>query len=379
MLRTFPRRSIVAVAGIALLFLQGAIVRAQAPELSVEPPSTHSASTDPKSTSESLLIFDGEELPESAVDGRSRENPSPRWLDDNYQLAYEGDPWPPGANPLLERAGLPVGWFAGIELTAVKPHLLSQIDSGDSLQPTFPSSIQLPVANIDWSVMPRFQVGYRRENGLGEFSVSYRFVLSSGNGSIANFDAAGAGRLDTNLNVQVLDLDYGFTDYNEELPWWVPFVVTRSLGVRVAGVVSESNAYGQQILSEQAKNTFVGAGPRTRFDMLWPLSAGPVPRPVSFFGGFDLSGVVGPSNQRFYEQSVSGGSLLTATGRTGGNTTGVATLGLQAGLSWVPEWRQNAARFSAGFQWERWWFLGGDNGNVELTLQGPFVRGELRF
>jgi hypothetical protein len=370
---------IVAAVGIALQFLPGRTVRAQTPELSAEQSPAPPAAADPKPTPESLLTFDEEDLWNDAAEGRSRGSPPARWLDKNYQLLYEGDPYLPGANPLLERAGLPVGWFAGVELTAVKPHLLSQINSGNSLQPTFSSSIQLPVANIDWSVMPRFQVGYRRENGLGEFSISYRFVLSSGAGAVANFDAAGAGTLSSSLNVQVLDLDYGFTDYNEELPWWVPFVVTRSLGVRVAGVMSESNVYGQQIHSEQARNTFVGAGPRTRFDMLWPLTSGPAPRPLSFFSGFDLSGVIGPSNQRFYEQSLAGNSLLGATGRTGGNTTGIATLGVQAGLSWVPEWRQNSARFSAGFQWERWWFLGGDNGNVELTLQGPFVRGELRY
>jgi hypothetical protein len=370
---------IVAVVGIVLQFLPGWNVRAHDPDVSPDQSSAPPVPPDPKTASESLLIFDDEENWTGAADGFSRTNPPARWLDQNYQLLDERDPYLPGANPLLERAGLPIGWYAGIELTAVKPHLLSQINSGDSLQPTFAQSIQLPVANIDWSVMPRFQVGYRRENGLGEFSVSYRFVLSSGTGNIANFDTAGAGNLDTRLNVQVLDFDYGFTDYNEELPWWVPFVVTRSLGVRVAGVMSESSVYGEQIRSEQAKNTFVGAGPRTRFDMLWPLTSGPVPRPLSFFSGFDLSGVIGPSNQRFYEQSLAGNSLLSATGRTGGNTTGVATLGLQAGLSWVPDWRQKSARFSAGFQWERWWFLGGDNGNVELTLQGPFVRGELRF
>jgi len=234
----------------------------------------------------------------------------------------------------------------------------------------------LPVANFDWTAMPRIFVGYRRENGLGEMIASYRFIQSEGSGTIANFDLAGAGTLNSRLTAHVFDLDYGYTDPVEAYQaWYLPRVVRRTAGIRFASAVFDTAASGSQILQERTGNVFIGAGPRVNFEGTWPTR---IPE-ISFLGGFDASAVVGFNYQRYGEQALVGGTLVSGNGRTDGTTTVTPILRVQAGLSWVPDWGDESLRFSAGYQWERWWFLTDTASVADLTLQGPFVRAEWRY
>ena len=304
-----------------------------------------------------------------------------RWLDQNYQYLNEGDPYPPGHDPLREWPGIRTGWFSGIEATVTRPRVHSELNSaqlgaGDAITGTFANTFQLPVANLDWTAMPKIFVGYRRENGLGEFIASYRFVQSEGSGTIPGFDAAGAGRLDSRITANVIDLDYGFTDPVEAyLPWYLPKLVRRTAGVRFASAVFDSAAAGQQILQERSGNVFIGAGPRVNFEGTWPTG---IPE-VSVHRGVDASGVIGFNYQRYGEQALVGGGLVSGSGRTDGTTTATPILRVQAALSWVPDWGDETLRFSTGYQWERWWFLTDTGSAADLTLQGPFVRGEWRY
>lgn len=303
-----------------------------------------------------------------------------RWLDQNYVYLNEGDPYPPGQDPLREWPEVCVGWFTGIELTAARPRVHSELNSaqlgaGDAINGTFANTFQLPVAHLDWTAMPKIFVGYRRENGLGEMIASYRFVQSEGSGTISNFDAAGAGRLDSRLTAHVVDLEYGYTDPDYCLPWYLPSLVRRTMGIRFASAVFDSAASGAQILQERSGNVFIGAGPRVNFEGTWPTR---IPE-ISFLGGVDASGVIGFNYQRYGEQALVGGTLVSGNGRTDGTTTVTPILRVQAALSWVPNWGDESLRFSAGYQWERWWFLTDTASVADLTLQGPFVRGEWRF
>jgi hypothetical protein len=304
-----------------------------------------------------------------------------RWLDQNYVYLNEGDPYPPGQDPLRNWPGICTGWFSGVEVTAARPRVHSELNSaqlgpGDTINGTFANTFQLPVANLDWTAMPRIFVGYRRENGLGEIIASYRFVQSEGSGTIPNFDLAGAGRLDSRLTVHVADLEYGFTDPVEAYQaWYLPRAVRRTAGIRFASAVFDTAAAGSQILQERSGNVFIGAGPRVNFEGTWPTS---IPA-VSFMGGVDASGVVGFNYQRYGEQALVGGGLVSGSGRTDGTTTATPILRVQAALSWVPGWGDESLRFSAGYQWERWWFFTDTGSAADLTLQGPFLRGEWRY
>jgi hypothetical protein len=303
-----------------------------------------------------------------------------RWLNQNDQFLSEGDPYPPGQDPFREWQGIGLGWFAGVEVTATSSEVHSEVNSnnlrpGDPFTGNFTQPIRLPVADLNWTAMPRIFVGYRSENGLGEYIASYRYMQSQGNGSIQNFDAAGAGQFGSRLQVHVLDLDYAFTDRQDGLPWFLPQIVRRSIGMRTTSAIFDTTANGRQILEENAGNVFIGAGPRFNLEGTW-FTRFP---DFAFFMGTDVSGIVGFNYQRFGEQIQTAGGVQRASGRTDGTLSGIPILNVRAGLSWIPDWKDRAFRLSAGYQWEQWWITSDTFQTNEINLQGPFIRGEFRW
>ena len=319
--------------------------------------------------------------PEAAEQGAVDTGITPvRWLDQNYQFLNEADPYPPGYDPYRERPGLAVGWFTGVDLSIVHPEIDSQVNNrnlgaGDLFHGTFTNSTQLPVGDMNWTVMPKIYAGYRFENGEGELMASYRYVQSNASGTLLNFDAAGAGQLHTHSQAHVLDLVYGFSDRTDGLPWILPTLRRYSLGLRVASWVFDTTANGRQVLEERAGNVFIGGGPVLSYDWTW-LTSAPA---LTFDGGFDAAGVGGFNYQRFAETAIVGGAPATARGRTDGSGTATPILGVWGGFSWVPEWNDRSFKLSAGYRWERWFNLPDAGGQNDLTLQGPYVRGEFRF
>ena len=61
--------------------------------------------------------------------------------------------------------------------------------------------------SLDWTVAPRFELGYRFPDSFGDFSASYRFLTSEGRGTAIN--AFGAFDVRSRLDLNQLDLDYG--------------------------------------------------------------------------------------------------------------------------------------------------------------------------
>jgi hypothetical protein len=304
----------------------------------------------------------------------------PRWLDENYRFLNEGDPYPPGLDPFRERPGLPVGWSAGVDVAIVHSDVQSQANNsnlgpGDLFHGTFTNSTQLPAGDLNWNVMPTVYVGYRRENGLGEMGASYRYLQANSSGTLFNFDAAGAAQLHTRSQIHVLDVTCGFSDRTDGLAWYWPTMRHYSFGLRVASWIFDTTANGQQVLEERAGNVFIGGGPVLRYDWTW-LTASPA---INFDGGFDVAGVGGFNYQRFAETAVISGNVQTAGGRTDGRGTATPILGVWGGASWVPDWRNQTFKLSAGYRWEHWWNLPDTGGQNDLTLQGPFVRGEFRW
>ena len=334
---------------------------------------------------ESLLPDPEKLIPQFEPDGGQAGGPDtgvtpPRWLDQNYQFLDERDPYPPGQDPYRERPGLPVGWFTGVDLYVVHPEIDSQVNNGnlgagDLFHGTFTNSMQLPVGDMNWTVMPKIYVGYRFENGLGEFIGSYRYLGADSSGTLSNFDTAGAGQLHTRTQAHVLDLVYAFSDRTEGLAWYFPTVRRYGLGLRVASWIFDTTANGQQVLEERAGNVFIGGGPVLLYDWIWTTHWDS----LTFNGGIDASGVGGFNYQRFAETAIVSGSVQSARGRTDGSGTATPIFGVWGGLSWVPDWQEQAFKFSAGYRWERWINLPDAGGQNDLTLQGPFVKAEFRF
>ena len=350
------------------------------------PSGDETSSDESRKPVESMLPDPESLIPRFEPDGAEELPPDvgftpPRWLDQNDQFLSEGDPYPPGLDPFRERPGLPTGWFSAIDLYVVRPEIDSQVvnthlGAGDPFHGVFTNSTPLPVGDMNWTVMPRISVGYRRGNGLGEFTASYRYLQAESSGTLSNFDAAGTGQLSTRSQAHVLDLVCSYSDRTDGLAWYFPTIRRYGFGLRVASWVFDTTANGQQTLEERAGNVFIGGGPVLLYDWIW-LTRWPS---LNFTGGFDAAGVGGFNYQRFSETAVVSGTVHSASGRTDGQGTATPIVGVWGGTSWAPDWRNQCFRLSAGYRWERWFNIpDAGAGQNDLTLQGPFVRGEFRW
>ena len=272
-------------------------------------------------------------------------------------------------NDILERPGIPVGWFTDLELTAANARMSNRMNSEGLLTGTFPSPVSVPSASLDWTAMPKITLGYRMAEGWGELSASYRILSTQGSGS------ASPGSESSRLLQQVLDLDYSLTDLFPNDLWLVPRQIRLSGGVRVAGIDYKTSANGGTIVGQSVQNTFYGAGPRFALESNYPLACSG----WTLFGKVDAAGVIGTDRQTF-SQTTSGGGGASASASTSPSTIASPVVGLRTGVNWYPDWGSGNLKLSAGYQWERWYYLGTDTSSFnELTIQGPFVRGELAF
>src|SRR5262245_25681946 len=64
----------------------------------------------------------------------------------------------------------PPGWFGAVTLGVVRPHLSGNLIGG----------FGLPFASLDWTVLPRVEVGYRLPDGAGDLRLGYQFLSASG-------------------------------------------------------------------------------------------------------------------------------------------------------------------------------------------------------
>lgn len=305
---------------------------------------------------------------------------------------------------LLEQPGLKRGWLFSAGAGLVKPYIHSKQSStglafvgpASHPPPTFAGTIQLPVAQPNWVTMPEFMLGYRFEGGLGELRATFQFLGGQGTGSVAGFDPGGAGALSSRLNLDVIDLQYANTEalpvrlpwispafmipgrlglnvHQENQPTYPPILFTYFVGARIASAFYDTTAVGA-LVSERSMNNFTGAGPEVGFQLQNPTRW----KSLSVHSKLLTAGMLGKNSQSFSAISdLPGVGTGVASSRT---SDGVATLNVELGLSYVPQWRCGMCRFTSGYKLQQWWFLGQSANTVgELTLQGLFFRGELGF
>ena len=135
---------------------------------------------------------------------------------------------PPPPPPFLQRldpglngsAGSPSGeegLFFNTEFDFVKPAVKNRLSGTVTLPDGSTGTVQPPQASLDWTVAPRFELGYRFPDSFGDFSASYRFLTSEGTGTVGNAD--GAFNVRSRLDVNQLDLDYA-SDRFSPAPFW---------------------------------------------------------------------------------------------------------------------------------------------------------------
>jgi hypothetical protein len=168
---------------------------------------------------------------------------------DRNGLSLRGD-------PLLEGPAAP-GWFFGLELDLVVPHITNGLNAVVTVPGFQPDLVAIGGAPLDWTGSPKFDLGYRFGEGLGEAVLSYRLLATDGRAILPGWDLDGSDApLKTDLEMNVVDLDYVSRDFAPggicDLRW--------RAGVRLASIHFDSRAEGF-FLEQQASDNFFGAGP----------------------------------------------------------------------------------------------------------------------
>lgn len=275
-------------------------------------------------------------------------------------------------DPLLDRPeSPPPGWFLGLELNVVVPHIKNRLQADVTIDGSDFGIVHLPTAELDWTGAPRFELGYRMQQGCGEFLVSYRFLVTEGRQVLPGFDLDGNdGWLKSRLDLNVIDLDYASREYSLER-WDMKW----KAGVRFASIFFDSRGLGL-FIEERTSNNFYGAGPHVGLD-LWRSFNVPG---LGFFTRMEAASVVGQIRQGFEVSGIADDGSLVGGATTVHHTQAVPTLGVQVGLGWSRWWSYHWSRYSLGYEFENWWYLGQAGASrAELTSQGIFFRGEFGF
>jgi len=126
---------------------------------------------------------------------------------------------------LMELPHVRLGWFADVEVTAFQPKVRGTFNSQSFLDGTFPGNpVTLGPGTMNGNLMPKFELGYRFEHGLGDLRLAYRRIDASGTDPLAGFDSGGAGTLNTSAKINIIDLDFfGSLEFNAES---MPLIMT---------------------------------------------------------------------------------------------------------------------------------------------------------
>ncbi len=276
----------------------------------------------------------------------------------------------PAYDPLLDGPSGPPGWFAAVEVGLVSAHVKNRLTASVPFPGNRADTVAVPGADLDWTLAPRFEAGYRLPEGLGEFLFSYRFLTTQGHGVVSDFDVFGEGAVKSRLDVNVLDLDYASREWAPAPHWDMKWRV----GVRLANTFYDSRGQGL-FVGQRVSDRFFGAGPHVGLDLGRNFA---IPG-LSLFLRTEGALPIGQVRQGFEETFNLGDGTLYGSARTIRHTHALPTLNVQIGLGWTPPgW--NGTRFSFGYQYEYWWLLGGtEASHAELSDQGLFLRGEFNF
>jgi hypothetical protein len=239
----------------------------------------------------------------------------------------------------------PPGWFGALTLGVVRPHL------GGNISGVGPG---LPFAELDWTALPRIEVGYRLADGAGDLRAGYHLLDASGAGS--EFP----GGIHTRLDLNAIDLDYLSAEWLTEATPDLFRNLRLVGGLRIAEAAVRSSGPLWDFRSDTC-----GAGPRFGIEYRKPI---PAPRPMELYLRTEATGLVAETRQTI------GYGLSTPW-----QWSGAAAVLAEVGFGWWPM-GPDGVRVQVGYQLEQWWNLGRtDAANVDLSVHGAFVRAEWRY
>jgi len=293
--------------------------------------------------------------------------------------AYQLPEVPPIVDPILDDS--PVagpGCFTNVELFFLRPHLNSHLMNQVPVSPTQVDTVDLQISgSMGTTVSPRFEVGYRLPQQLGEFLLAYRFETVER--TIVPADALSQKN---RLNMNLIDLDWGnHHPFGLQLPGWD---IRPNIGVRLATIYFDTRQeFGGPALNpaglieQRATSNFVGFGPEMGIE----VSREFVIPGLALYGRVSGAFLFGQMHQTFSETTTGPGGVLSGSSGLS-NQVDVSNLMVQAGMSYtVPNW--NYCRFLFGYVWEEFWQIGRVNGflnnNGDLLNRGLFLRAEINF
>ncbi len=289
-------------------------------------------------------------------------------------------PYPPPPAPASDPGSpfAPVSFcrdfYVALELDILKPVVTNHLSGTVVLPDGTTAAVAVPQASLHWTVSPTFEVGAFLPDGLGQFSVSYRFLLANGSASAIAADG-GDGNLRSHLDANIVDLDYG-TPRAVLAPQWE---WSARLGFRLAQVYFNTQV-SDPLSSEETTNWFLGGGPHARLEiaraLTWNWARG-----LAVFGRIDGAVLVGEVQQRYLLSFDEPDGTTFGGSTTIHHTETLPLLNLVAGLSYTPPfWTQG--HLALGYEYEEWFRLGhidGTPSNGRLTTNGVFLRAQVDY
>jgi len=279
-------------------------------------------------------------------------------------------------DPRLDRPEWPQpGWFADLEISPMGPHFKNRLNGTVQIDGGPVDMVHVAGADMDWTVSPRFEVGYRLPSGFGAIGLSYRFLATDGTSTGLGPDGPAAFK--SRLDLHIIDLDYisrEFSVWPEADLWKMQW----RFGLRWASIYYDANmmepfdeaAAGSGIFSTRNTNRFVGFGPHFGVELARQLG----PPGISVVGRIDGWISLGRIRQGFFEESATLG--LGGVNQVS-SSQAVPALNLQVGLAYQPPACQNL-EFFIGYQYEYWWNVGRlsitTDSRGELSDQGVTLR-----
>ncbi len=271
------------------------------------------------------------------------------------------------------------GWVADVEVDVLLPHVSNGVHDTVTIGGVT-SQIKLGSTRLDWTGAPRVELGYRLPDGFGEFDLSYRFVGSSGNGTVFGPGAApdGPAALHSRLDIQEADLQYASNEISI-CSWWTKW----HFGLRGTDIFFDSRADeskaaaggGSGVYERRMTNNYWGIGPSFGLDLERRIGDSG----FTIVGRLDGAIFLGRDEQGFFEVATSGATAQAIRS----NPQPAPTANWSLGVAWRPPSCQ-ALRCFIGYQGEGWWQFaelgGGSNGSdAQIYTEGVLFRVDYNY
>jgi hypothetical protein len=273
----------------------------------------------------------------------------------------------------------PPGFFCDVDLQVIRPVLLNRIINDTPLPNG--ATLQVPSADLNWTVAPWFEVGYRLPESWGFVAASYRFFSSDGSTTEPPGEGGLISAVHTRAALNMADVDYGTTPYSFAPRWdW-----SWRTGVRYGNVFFESRAQNDAA-NQESSDYFTGFGAHARLDLQRHVAEVPG---LALWTRFDGLVLLGRISQKFRDLETAPDGTQSFNAFEQNSTQAVPTLLLQAGLAYTPPGRDNL-HFNVGYLYERWWYVGQvgfsatsggaiSRSHGEIGAQGLFLRAQVDF